>query len=272
VLSLGGPVLGTAIVAAAGVSLATVLDAVSFAASAALVATIGYRRAVRDEPSGRGVIAGMLGDLAEGFRSIAASRAIMVGLILITGSNLALFIIEGNLVYLVLHVEHQAKVALGVVFSAQGAGAIAGAAVAPRLLARIGTGRLLAAGMAASTAGMAIPVVAPQFPAIVAAQVVEGGAGALIVVCWFSAVQRLIPEQVIGRFVSASRAIAYVVIPAGALLGAWLLNVSAAIRPLFGCAAALQLAIVLVTIRSPLLRIDAAEAGPAVAPASQASA
>lgn len=271
-LTLAGPVLGTAIVAWAGVPAATLLDAISFAASAALVATIAYHRTARARAGGGGLIPGVVRDLAEGFRAIGASRAIMAGLILITGSNLAVFLIEGNLVYLVLHVEHQAKVALGVVFSAQGAGAIAGAAVAPRLLARIRTGRLLAAGMAASTLAMAIPAVVPRLPAIVAAQALEGGAGALIVVCWFSTVQRLIPGEVIGRFVSAARAIGYLVIPAGAVAGAWLLSASAGIRPLFGCAAALQLAIVLVTIRSPLLRIDAAEASPAVAPASQASA
>ena len=270
-LSLGGPVIGTVVVAAAGVSLATVLDAASFALSASLVATIACRRPAARPAAGpaprAGLAAGVLADLRDGFRAIAASRAILAGLILITLANLTSFSIEGNLVYLVLHAEHQAKIALGVVFTAQGAGAIIGAAAAPRLLARTRTGVLLAAGLATSAVAMLIPTVSPHFPAVVAGQAVEGCASALVVVCWFSAVQSLIPERLIGRFVSAARAVGYLAIPAGALLGAWLLSASPATRTLFACAAALQVLIVLVTTRSPLLRIDAGSAGEPATPA-----
>jgi predicted MFS family arabinose efflux permease len=254
-LDLAGPVLGISIVAVAGVPLATVLDAVSFAASAALVATIAYHHLAGTRGGNPGWAGGVLRDLAAGLRTVAISRAILAGTILLTLGNLAAFLIEGNLVYVLLHTEHYPKIVLGVVFSAQGLGGLIGAFAAPRLIARYRTGHLLAAGMATSAVGMAIQTITPQLPTIAPGQALECGGTALIVVCWFSTVQRLVPGPVIGRFVSVVRAIAYATLPAGALLGAWLLTLSAAIRPLFGCATAVQLAVLVATLRSPLIRI-----------------
>jgi MFS family permease len=274
-LSIAGPVLGTTIVGLAGVPTATVIDAASFAASALLVATIRIRRPprapgpgaavaeVRAAAASEGAAAGegagaasVLRDLAAGFRALTLSRAILIGTILITGANLAANIIEGNLVYLVLAVQHHPKVALGAVFSAQGIGAIAGAFIAPRLLGRQRTGRLLAAGLGMSFVAMAIPAAFGDWASILAGQGIEGAATALIVVCWFTALQRVIPAGVIGRFVAVGRAIAYATIPAGALLGGWLLTLSASTRLLFGCAAAVELVIFAVSLRSALMRID----------------
>ena len=254
-LNIAGPVIGTSIVALAGVPTATVLDAASFAAAALLVAAISYRRPPR--PASRAArTTSVLRDFAAGFRALTLSRAILIGTILITGANLAGNIIEGNLVYLVLAVEHHPKVALGAVFSAQGVGAIAGAFAAPRLLGRQRTGRLLGAGLGMSFVAMAIPAVFPSWPAILAGQGIEGAATALIVVCWFTALQKVIPAEVIGRFVAVGRAIAYATIPIGALLGGWLLTVSASTRLLFSCAAALEVVIFAVSLRSALMRID----------------
>jgi predicted MFS family arabinose efflux permease len=275
-LSLGGPVIGTAVVAAAGVPVATVLDAVSFAVSASLVATIPYRAAIgsraaipdratgRDDgqPAARGAVRGVLTGLTAGFRAMVTTRAIGIGVLLVSGANLTAFIVEGNLVYLLLHVEHQPKVALGVVFSAQGAGAIAGAAVAPRLLRRIRAGLLLTAALGVFAVALIIPVIWPRYPAIVTGQGVEGAASALTIVCWFTMVQRLVPAPMIGRFVSAARAIGCLALPAGALLGAWILAASATVRTLFICAAAIQVVIALVTIRSPLFAVGAGQREP----------
>ncbi len=195
----------------------------------------------------------MLHDLAGGVRAAIASPAVLAGTTLITGANLAAWIIEGNLVYLILAAGHQPKVILGVVFGVAGAGAVLGAVAAPRLLARYRAGPVLTAGMGLSAVAMMIPAAAPSWPFIAAGQGIEGAATALIVVCWFSELQRLIPPDVIGRLVAAGRATAYAAIPAGALLGAWLLTITT--RTLFACAAGLQLTIFLLTTRSPLVRI-----------------
>lgn len=255
-LSLAGPVIGISIVAAAGVPLATVLDAISFAVSASLVATIAYRRIAAPEAPARRWVTGVLRDLGAGLKVVGISRAIVAGTVLLTVSNLASYIIEGNLVFVVLHVEHHAKIALGVVFALQGAGAAAGAFVAPRLLTGRSTGRLIVAGLAVCAAGMVIQAITPQLPTIAGSQFLQGAGTALIVVCWFSAVQRIIPVNLIGRFVSVARAIGYVTLPVGALLGAWLIGLSKASRTLFAVAAVIELAVLIAASRSALVRID----------------
>lgn len=259
-LGLAGPVAGTAVVAAAGAPAATVIDAASFAASAALVAAISRpRAAARPRPGGRGRAGRVLRDLAAGARAMTISPVILAGTAAITGANLAAYIIEGNLVFLVLHVEHQPKVALGAVLSAQGLGGVLGAAAAPRLLGRSPAGRLIAAGLGLSAAGMLMPAAFPRWAAIVAGQGIEGGATALIVVCWFSVLQRLVPADVIGRFVAVGRAAAYATIPAGTIIGAGLVSTAAGVRVLFGGAAALQSAVFIAAARSSLRRADPAD-------------
>ena len=207
-------------------------------------------------PGLRDPAAWVLRDLAAGVRTLVISRTILTGTVLVTGVNLAVYIIEGNLVYLVLSVEHQPKIALGMVFSAQGLGAIVGAGAAPRLIARYRSGHLLTAGFGLSAAAMVIPASTPGWPGIVAGQGIQGVATALIVVCWFSTLQRLIPADIIGRFVSVGRAIAYATIPLGALAGAGLLAASASARTVFAGAAGLQAAILLAATRSAVIRID----------------
>jgi hypothetical protein len=71
-----------------------------------------------------------------------------------------------------------------------------------------------------------------------------------MVVSYFTARQELIPAGAIGRAASVTRAVAYTALPVGALLGGWLLERSSSVRAVFGCAAAIEAAL-LVGLRSP---------------------
>jgi MFS family permease len=255
-LSLAGPVLGISVISVAGVPRAAAADALSFAISASLVATIAYRRTAAPQAAETGRIAGVLRDLRGGIRAVAVTRAILAGTVLLTVGNLAAYIIEGNLVFLLLRVLHDPKISLGLVFGVQGLGAIAGAFTAPRLLSRYRAGKLIITGIAVVAAGMTVQAVAPALPAIVTGQCLQGAGTALIVVCWFSSVQRLIPGTMIGRFVSVVRAIGYATLPLGALIGAWLLGLTGQSRALFAAAAVLQVLVLLVAWRSALSRIE----------------
>lgn len=251
-LGLAGPVAGAAIVAAAGPAGAIVIDAVSFAVSAVLVAMMAGRRPAGPRAGDGGPPRGLLRDLRDGGRSIVASRAVRAGVVLITGANLAAYVIEGNLVFLILSIQHQPKVALGVILGAQGLGGALGAVAAPRLLAGRPASWLIGAGMGLSAVAMLIPVALPYWTAIAVSQGIEGGATALVIVCWFAVLPSLVPADIIGRFVATGRAIAYLTIPAGTLAGAWLISASGSVRILFAGAALLQLAIFGAAVSSPL--------------------
>lgn len=261
-LSFSGPVFGTAIVAAAGVGTATSINAATFAASAALLASRSTvpgptRHAPSPAAPSPAAPFGVRRALAVGLRTIRYSPAILWGTVLITAANFTASLIEGNLVYVLLHSEGRSKVALGMVFSAQGAGAVVAGALAPRLMKLASAGLVIAAGMALSVMATAIPAILPVWGAIVAGQGIEGAAIALVVVCWFTSLQQTIPVELIGRFVATGRAIAYATIPAGAVLGAVLLDTSGSVRALFVAAVSIQLLVAIGTARSPAIRLRA---------------
>ncbi|MFB4263008.1 MFS transporter [Nonomuraea sp. GTA35] len=263
-LAFVGPVVGTAFIAALGVPLATLVNALTFAISALLILQIANVH-TRVAPAGgvRAELSGVGRDFLQGLRILRSIRPIWWGTLLMAAANFAGFVIEGNLVYLILEVEHLPGVALGVVFGAQGLGAVLGALVAPRLIDRHPTGRLLAYGMALSALAMALPVVLPAVWVIAAAWAVEGVATSVIVVSWFTARQTVVPADAIGRVASVSRAAAYATIPAGAVVGGAVVGGALAAwggpgRMLFLCAALVQTAVAVGTALSPLRDIDQA--------------
>jgi MFS family permease len=262
-LSMMGPVAGTAVVAAAGVPLATLIDALSFACSAVLIYQLAYihRSGVsQGAASAAAVLASVRRDLGEGIRLLWRHKVIRYGTALMAVANFAGSIIEANLIFLVVRTEGLPKIVFGVIFGAQGLGALVGAMFATRIADRYPTGRLLVYGMGGSAAAMLLPALVPRWWMIMASWGVEGSVTSVVVVCWFTARQRIVPPGVIGRVVSVSRAIAYMAIPLGALVGGWLASSADPLRAVFGVAAALQVAVFLGAIRSPLARMNAGHA------------
>jgi MFS family permease len=262
-LNMMGPVAGTAIVAAAGVSLATLINALSFACSAILIYQLAYihRPAVSQGTAPAATtLGGVRRDFAEGIRLLWQNKAIRYGTGLMAVANLAGSIIEANLIFLVVRTEGLPKIVFGVIFGAQGLGAVVGAIFATRLAGRYPTGRLLVYGMGGSAAAMLLPALAPHWWMMIASCGAEGIVTSVIVVSWFTERQRIVPPGAIGRVVSVSRAIAYVAIPLGALLGGWLAGNADPVREVFGVAAALQAAVFLGTALSPVARMNAGHA------------
>lgn len=271
VLSMIGPVAGTAIVAAAGVSLASLINALSFACSAILIYQVACPRpppaSQRQRPAA-GALAGRRKDLTDGMRLLWENKAIRYGSALMAVANLAGSIVEADLIFLVVKAENLPKIAVGVIFGAQGLGSVVGATVSARLANRYPVGRLLTYGMGGSAAATLLPALAPHWWVITACCGLDGIVMSVVVVAWFTERQRLVAPEAIGRVVSASRTIAYLTIPLGALLGGWLAGSADPLRVVFGFAAVLQAAVCLGMALSPLARTSPA----AYAPADPASA
>lgn len=256
-LNLMGPVAGAAIVAAAGAPLATLIDAMSFACSATLIYQLAYTRRPGVRQGAAATLGSIRRDFADGIRLLWQHKIIRYGTGLMAVANLAGSIIEANLIFLVVRAEGLPKIVIGVVFGAQGLGALAGALCATRLTDRYPAGRLMVYGMGGSAATMLLPVLVPRWWMMIACWAVEGIVTSVVVVCWFTERQRVVPHAAIGRVVSTSRAIAYVAIPLGALLGGWLASSADPLRAVFGVAAILQAAVFAGTALSPLARMAA---------------
>jgi predicted MFS family arabinose efflux permease len=245
VLTMLGPLAGAAVVVAVGATAASLANAATFVASALRVAGISYTRSADAVPPARGL--GSIGtDLVAGLRMVLSSRFVAIGAAVITVGNLAVFAVESNLFYLALRVEHLPRVAVGVVFAGQGLGSVIGAVLAPRLIERIGTRSALWAGVAVSTVAMCLPLLWPHWPVVLVAWTVQGVSTSFVVVSYFTARQELIPASAIGRAASVTRAVAYTALPAGALLGGWLVERSSSVRAVFGTAAAIEAALLVV--------------------------
>lgn len=220
-LNMMGPVAGTAIVAAVGVSLAALINTLSFACSAILIYQIAYihRPAVSQRPApAAGALGGVRRDFTEGMRLLWQNKAIRYGTGLMAAANLAGSIVEANLIFLVVKAEGLPKIVFGVIFGAQGLGSVVGAMLAARLVGRYPAGRLLVYGMGGSAVATLLPALAPHWWVLTACWGSEGIMTSVIVVSWFTERQRIVAPGAIGRVVSVSRAIAYVTIPLGALL------------------------------------------------------
>jgi predicted MFS family arabinose efflux permease len=155
-----------------------------------------------------------------GLRTLWQIKPMRYGTLLMTVANMAGYFVEANLIYLGLRVEHLPKAALGLVFAGQGLGALFGALIAPRLVDRYATGRLLTLGMGGSGLAMLVPVFFPHWPAVVLSWGLEAIATSIIVVSWFTTRQHIVPAAVTGRVASVSRALAFAAIPFGAVIGA----------------------------------------------------
>lgn len=264
VLSMIGPVAGTAIVAAAGVPLATLINALSFACSAMIVYQIACVRKPSASPGpspAAGAMAGLRRDFADGMRLLWRNKAIRYGSGLMAVANLAGSIVEADLIFLVVKVEGLPKIVFGVIFGAQGLGSVVGAMLATRLVGRYPVGRLLVYGMGLSAVATLLPALAPRWWMMTICWGLDGIVMSIVVVSWFTERQRIVAPEAIGRVVSVSRAIAYVTIPLGALIGGWLAGGADPFRQVFGVAAAMQTAVFVGTALSPLARINTAADG-----------
>jgi len=167
-----GPAVAGVVISLLGAPLAVLIDALSYLASAVLVATIRLTEpvAVRPEPGRddaargglRGALQGVGADVVEGLRWVyrhptlrpfAISTHLWFAGSAVTGSVL---------VPLALRDLGLSKATLGLALTAAGLGALAGATVAVRLGRRWGAGRVIIATQAGTGLAWAVMAIAPS--------------------------------------------------------------------------------------------------------------
>ena len=199
---LAGPLAGGALVASVGSGGAFLVNAASFALSAALVAGIrGKVRARSGERPQRGLAAGFRHILHDPpLRALSAAYAVFllgVGTVLVAELPLARSYGVGEIGY-------------GLIVAGWGAGGLVGAALSRRLLEGRPDGLGLIGGMAVMGLGLLPAGVSPWFAPVVAGMLVGGFGCALMEVAEKSLVQRRSPDGIRSRVVAAGDALATV--------------------------------------------------------------
>ncbi len=209
-----GPALGGLVVAAIGTAWSFGFDAASFFVSAVCVLLLRSRR--RPAPSGQSPME----DARAGLRYVRRHRWLWYSIL---GAAIANFIgITPLAVLLPLFVRqtlHGSALALGLVFAAGGASGI----VASIVVARFGSPKRFVSVLwyAYTAGGVAIAALAFSPNALVAGLLVAAEVGLILYgdVLWTAMLQRLVPQEVLGRVSSLVYLFAFSLGPLGYLVG-----------------------------------------------------
>jgi hypothetical protein len=194
-----GPVIGGVLSGLIGVGGAFLVDGVTFAWSAAMIFSIRTRHV-----SNEGESAGLWAEIGEGIRYVRGQTWIWAALVAATVSLLCVWGPWEVLVpYVVTNDLHGDEIALGLVFGAGGLGSVlVGLTMGQRgtlprrpltiMYVAWAVGMLMTAGFGVATA---------IWQAMVFGFIAEGSI-ALLVVLWYTMLQRLVPRHLLGRVIS----------------------------------------------------------------------
>jgi MFS family permease len=246
-LDLAGPLIGASAVAALGVNWALSLDAVSFALSAIGVALIRYRSGRTVSPAS----SGMIKELKDAAWFVRTSPALLWGSIVGAGSAFGLTMVEGNMVTYLIHFRHLTVTAVGVVFAALGLGALAGALLAARIIARVASGPLIIGCVLTGGSATALLIVLRQVPTIAAAWAIVGASTSVFIVTFFTLRHHLTPEHMLGRVIVFTRLIGFSLLPAAPIIGGAVFSTANTFWPVIALSAAIQIGVAGAALLTP---------------------
>ena len=192
-------------------------DALSFAASSALVATI--RGHFRPQGAADAQRVSLRAEIAQGLRWLRAHRLLRALAVLVGLMNLASMAGQAIMVLFAQELLGLGSVGYGLLLAAHGVGGVLGSLVATRLGRHAGTATLLlSAVVVRAVAWLVFAVVSDAWVAGVMLGI-SGVTGAVFGVVGVSLRQAIVPDRLMGRVVSAFRVLGYGVVPVGAILG-----------------------------------------------------
>jgi MFS family permease len=216
-VQLGGPALGGVLVQALGAATALLVDAVSYLASAVLLRRLPERTIpVPAEP------APMRSMIRDGWHFVVRHPVMGPCMWEATAVN---FVCGGLMalapVYLVRELGAPAGL-VGLLIASEGIGTLLGAALAPRLSRRIGSGRVtVLSGTAGAVAALLLPVGHGAAGMVAFACGNAGFAGGVVVgsITTRTLRQRVTPPELLTRVMATVRFVSWGAIPFGALTG-----------------------------------------------------
>lgn len=169
------------------------------------------------------VRSGFLTEAIVGIRYIVAEPRLRATTIAAAIPNFVVGFIEGTFVVLaavVLLTQNEGQI--GILYSALGIGGVLGAVAAPSVIARIGLGKTMTIGLGLTGAFLVAVMFTTYGWLTLGLQVGWMFGISMVNVPLATIRQHYATEAVLGRVVTASRAIGWATLPLGALIGGWL--------------------------------------------------
>ena len=242
---LTGPGLGGLLVQAFTAPIALVADAVSYLGSAVLLLTIRHREPPKAPSASQGARADLRGlgrDIGAGLGFVWRHRFIRP-LALATGTSNFFYLFGMTGSVLTIYAVRQLGLSpglLGAVLVVGNVGAVGGAVIADRVLARWRFGHVMIAGSAISAVAVAMMALADRATAVVmlSAAVLIGEVGICVYnIAQLSLRQAMTPADMLGRMNATVRFVNWGPIPLGAFIGG-VLGQTIGLRPTLWVAAA----------------------------------
>lgn len=164
----------------------------------------------------------VLKSITEGFQFIWTTPFIKYAMFMFVGINFGTHFFQGSFMY---HLRNDYLIPenqLGYYLIPFGVFSIMGALIAPRLIERFSSGKIII--LTAALDGCIVLIITlSQNPLITAGLWgLTGALSAIIIVTFFTLRQRIAPAHLLGRTVAFTRMIAYLAIPAGAISGGFI--------------------------------------------------
>ncbi|HLU52177.1 MAG TPA: MFS transporter [Acidimicrobiia bacterium] len=213
----GGPMLAGIMATLAGPAPGLWFNGGTFIVSAFAVYMVGRVDTIPTEEEEQ---AGFVEETLNGLRFLIGERRLRDSTITAAGANIVFGFIEATFVVMASEVLlTESDVQIGTLIVAFGLGAILGAAVADRVIRFLGLGRTMVSGVLVMAAGMGLLVFSRfGIMALVFAFSMFVGIG-LVNVPIATIRQVYTPRAMLGRVITASRALSWGTLPIGALLG-----------------------------------------------------
>jgi MFS family permease len=211
-----GPALGAALIAVAGVQSVFVVDAATFVWSAALIVSITARPDEQQDNGDEDPDAGALATVLAGFREVSHSRDLRLLTALIASQTVVAGASSVFTVLLAVDVLGSGADGVGYLNAVLGVGAVVGGFAALRRSAGNRLGFDLNVGVLLWSVPLLLVVAWPSPVAVYAAVALIGLANPLVDVNFYSAVQSVTPNHVLGRVFGAVEGVLIAMMAAGA--------------------------------------------------------
>lgn len=225
---------------------AILLDALSFLCSAFFVGSIRKvepERSVEHEALGRR-------ESVEGIRIVARDPILRLMAAWAAMTGLSGGFLMGLYVLFAIRELQITPAVLGFVIACGGIGELCGAAVAPKVVGRIGVGSALLWGAVMSATGATLIPLAQGPALLVASQLIGDSARAVWAISFVSIRQSVTPDHLLGRVNSSMHLVERGFLPVGAMMGGWLASVMSIRTSMsFGAAGLLLACLWLIPVR-----------------------
>lgn len=210
-----GPLLGGVLTAAAGPSAAYGINAVSFLVSIVLLVRI----APRDLQSERALTRGHWRDLRDGLAAVFRSRPLLAVLVGWGVASLGMGGANVAEIFLAKNTFHAGDFGYGLLYSAIGAGLVAGSVLSAGTLARLGTPATYGLALATMALGFGAAAASPNVWVAAGCLAVGGLGNGTAVVCNALLVQRSTLDELRGRALTFVMSATYLLVGAGTVAG-----------------------------------------------------